>query len=65
MNGDLSHHCANTRLTGPGEPPEDGGMNEMTPPSRHMIQNSSSDGLRPSTLPLGHRGSHNIQYQCD
>ena len=38
-----------------------GEMNEMTLPSRHMIQNSGSDGLRSSTLPLGHGGSHNIE----
>ena len=36
----------------PGEPPEDGEMNEMTLPSRHRIRNSSPGGLRPSTLPL-------------
>ena len=35
----------------------DGKMNEMTLPSRHRIWNSSSVGLRPSTLPLGHWGS--------
>ena len=29
----------------------------MTLPSRHRIRNSSQDGLRPSTLPLGHGGS--------
>ena len=29
----------------------------MTLPSRHRIRNSSPGGLRPSTLPLGHRGS--------
>ena len=32
-------------------------MNEMTLPFRHMIQNSSPGGLRPSMLPLGHGGS--------
>ena len=37
-----------------GEPLEDGQMNEMTLPSRHGIQNTSPDGLKPSTLPLGH-----------
>ena len=35
---------------------EDGEMIEMTLPSRHRIRNSSPGGLRPSTLPLGHRG---------
>ena len=34
-------------------------MNEMTLPSRQRIQNSSFDGLRPSTLALGHGGFHN------
>ena len=29
----------------------------MTLPSRQRIRNSSSGGLRPSTLPLGHGGS--------
>ena len=29
----------------------------MTLSSRHRIRNSSPDGLRPSTLPLGHGGS--------
>ena len=32
-------------------------MNDMTLSSRHRIQSSSPGGLRPSTLPLGHRGS--------
>ena len=40
---------------------EDGETNEMTLPSRHKIRNSSPGGLRPSTLPLGHGGSHNIE----
>ena len=47
---------------GPGEPPEDGEMNEMTLSSRHRIRNSSPGGLRPSTLPLGHVGSHNTEF---
>ena len=37
--------------TGPGEPPEDGEVNEKTLPSRHMIRNSSPGSQRPSTLP--------------
>ena len=32
-------------------------MKEVTLPSRHRIQNLGPRGLRPSTLPLGHRGS--------
>ena len=43
--------------TGPGEPPDDGEMNEITPLSRHKIQNSRPGGLRPSPLLLGHGGS--------
>ena len=43
--------------TGPGEPPEDGEMGEITLPSKHRIRNSNPGGLRPSTLPLGHGGS--------
>ena len=43
--------------TGPGEPPGDGEMIEMTLSSRHRIRNSSPGGLRPSTLPLGHGSS--------
>ena len=49
--------CVHVGYTGPGEPPEDGEMNEMTLSSRHRIRNSSPGGLRPSTLPLGHGGS--------
>ena len=30
-------------------------MSEMTLPSRHRTRNSNPGGLRPSTLPLGHR----------
>ena len=36
-------------------------MNEMTLSFRHMIRNLGPSGLRASTLPLGHRGSHNIE----
>ena len=57
MNRTLGHFCAHIGLTGPGEPPEDGEMIEMTLSSRHWIRNSSPGGLRPSTLPLGHGGS--------
>ena len=57
MNGVLGDLCARVyRLNCAGEPPEVGKMNEMTLPSRHMIQNSSPDRRRPSTLPLGHGG---------
>ena len=48
--------CAHTGLIGPGEPPEDGEMSEMTLPSRHGIRNSNPGGLRPNTLPIGHGG---------
>ena len=57
MNRALGHLCAHIGYTGPGEPPEDGEMIEMTLSSRHRIRNSSPGGLRPSTLPLGHGGS--------
>ena len=57
MNRALGHLCAHIGQTGPGEPPEDGEMIEMTLSSRHRIRNSSPGGLRPSTLPLGHGGS--------
>ena len=57
MNRASGHLCAHVGLTGPGEPPEDGEMIEMTLSSRHRIRNSSPGGLRPSTLPLGHGGS--------
>ena len=56
MNRALGQLCAHIGQTGPGEPPEDGEMNEMTLSSRHRIRNSSPGGLRPSTLPLGRRG---------
>ena len=64
MNRALGHLCAHRGLTGPGEPPEDGEMNEMTLSSRHRIRNSSPGGLRPSTLPLGHGGSPQY-WLCD
>ena len=35
-------------------------MNARTLPSRHMSQNSSNNGLKPNTLPLGHGGSYNM-----
>ena len=57
MNRALGRLCAHIGYTGPGEPPEDGEMIEMTLSSRHRIRNSSPGGLRPSTLPLGHGGS--------
>ena len=57
MNGVIGHRYAHVGFTGPGEPPEEGEINEMTLPSRHRTRNSSPGGLRPSTLPLGHRGS--------
>ena len=37
-------------------------MIETTLSSRHRIRNSSHGGLRPSTLPLGHGGSHNTDF---
>ena len=64
MNGFLGHLCAHIGWTGPGEPPEDDEMDEMTLPSRHRIQNLSSGGLRLSTLPLGHGGSPQYWISC-
>ena len=57
MNRALDHLCAHIGQTGPGAPPEDGELIEMTLSSRHRIRNSSPGGLRPSTLPLDHGGS--------
>ena len=54
MNRTLGHLCPHIDKTGPGEPPEDGEIYEMTLSSRHSIRNSSPGGLRQSTLPLGH-----------
>ena len=48
---------AHIGYTGPGEPPEDDEMINMTLSSRHRIRNSSPGGLRLSPLPLGHGGS--------
>ena len=56
LNGVLGHLCAYIGQPGPGEPPEDGEMNEMALPPRHRVRNSSPGELRPSTLPLGHGG---------
>ena len=52
MKGYLCYICAH--IAGPGEPPEDSEMNEMTLPYRHMVRNLSSGGLRPSILSLSH-----------
>ena len=57
VNGVLDNLCAHIGWTGPWALPEDSEMNEMTLPSRHSTQNLSPGGLRPSTLPLGHRSS--------
>ena len=55
MNGVLGHLGVHVGQTGPGQPPEDVEMNEMTLPSRHRIRKSNL--LRQSTLSLGHGGS--------
>ena len=57
MNRALGHMCAHTGWIGPGEPLEDGEMSEMTLPSKHRMRNANPGGLRPSTLPIGHRVS--------
>ena len=36
-------------------------MNDMTLSSKHKMRNSGHGGLRPSTLPLDHRGSPHIE----
>ena len=54
MDGVFCYVCANIGKTGPGEPPENGEMTELTLPVRHRIRNLGTGGLRPSTLPLGH-----------
>ena len=42
MNGVFTF-CAHVGRTRPRQPPEDGEMNEMTPPSRHRIKNSEAE----------------------
>ena len=37
----------------------------MTLPSRHRMRNSNPGGLRPSTLPLGDRGSPQYFLRVD
>ena len=59
MNGVLGHLCAHLGKTGTGQPLDD---DEVTLPSGHRTRNLCPVGLRLSTLPLGHRGSHNIEY---
>ena len=54
MNGVLRHICAHIGQTGIEEPPEDGDMNEVTLPSKHMIRNLAL--LVCSTLTLAHGG---------
>ena len=53
----LSQQSGEMKWNESGFRPEDGEMIGMTLPSRHRIRDSSPGGLRPSTLPLGHRGS--------
>ena len=50
INEALGHLRTYIRAEAREEPPEDGEMNQR-------FQNSSHDGLRPSTLPLGHGGA--------
>ena len=49
MNRALGHLiCAQIGSTGPGEPPEDDEMNEMTLPSRHRITGiGGGEGCQP------------------
>ena len=63
ISGVLGHLCAHIKgYAGPGEPPEDTEINEMTLPSRYIIIHLS--GLRMSTLPVGYGGSHNTIFLC-
>ena len=48
MNRALGYLCVQIGQIGPGEPPEDGEMNEMTLSSRHMIRKSNPVSLRVS-----------------
>ena len=57
MNEVLDYICAHIGQTGPGEPLDDGEVNEMTLSSRHRGRNSSPGGLKSSKLILGHRDS--------
>ena len=52
--------CVHICRTEPGEPPEDGVMNEVTLPFRHRIRNSSAGDLMPSTLSVT-EAPHNIK----
>ena len=59
QNGNENQYCfrpslCTYKLNWVRETPEDCEMNELTLLSRHMIRNSSPDGPRPTTLPLGH-----------
>ena len=48
---------------GPGEPPVDGEISEMTLPSRHRIRNSKPGGLSQSTLYLSvTEAPHNSKF---
>ena len=55
------HLCGHIGWTVPREPPEDGGMNEMTLPSRHMIRIWNPGNMRLSILPLVTEALHNIE----
>ena len=57
LNGVLRHLCALIGVLGQENLLRMVVVNEVTLPSRHRIWNSSPDGLRPSTLPLGYGGS--------
>ena len=61
MNGVLGHICAHIGYTGPGEPPDDGEMNEMTLPSSHMNRNSSPGGLTADRYLSVREAPHNIE----
>ena len=62
MNRALDNLCAHIGWTGPGEPPEDGEINEMTLSTRHRVRISSTGSPRSSTPPLGHEAPHNTEF---
>ena len=62
MKGVLGLIYVHIDQTGTGESPGDGEMKDMTLPPRHRTRNFTPDGLRPSTLPLGHGCSPQLLY---
>ena len=55
-------HTRRTREIGPGEPPVDDEMSEMTLPSKHRTRNSNPGCLRPSTHLSIKEAPHNTEF---